>query len=117
MSKVAGIVAAVWMLFAAVVYVPNVGRGFVKDDFAWVQAGRAGLASFTTIVHPAAPGFFRPVVTASFVADYAWHGIEPRGFGVTNFLLYCLCAVAIALLLRQVGLSMEATATGPSRGR
>jgi hypothetical protein len=111
-SKVAGIVAAVWMLFAAVVYVPDVGRGFVKDDFAWVQAGRAGLASFTTIVHPAAPGFFRPVVTASFVADYAWHGTEPRGFGVTNFFLYCLCAVAIALLLRQVGLSIEATAIG-----
>lgn len=112
MTRLAGAVAVVWMLFVAAVYFPDVGRGFVKDDFVWVQAGRTALSSFASIARPTEPGFYRPVVGASFAADYALHGLEPRGYGITNLVLYVVCAIAVALLIREVGLSLAGAALG-----
>ena len=39
------ILTIAWTLFVAAVYLPDVGRGFVKDDFGWVETGRAALDS------------------------------------------------------------------------
>jgi hypothetical protein len=102
-------VAAVWLVFVAAVYVPDAGRGFVKDDFAWIKTGRSGLVS---IVRQRTPGFYRPLVGASFAADYLVHGLRARGYGLTNLFLYVASALAIAALIRQVGLSAAAAAFG-----
>ena len=40
---VASAIAIVWLLFTAAVYLDDVGRGFIKDDFGWVLDGTAAL--------------------------------------------------------------------------
>jgi hypothetical protein len=57
------------VLFAVAVYVPDVGRGFIKDDFGWVEAGRATLEAPSVALLSPQPGFYRPLVTLSFAVD------------------------------------------------
>jgi len=104
------ILAASWALFVTAVYLPDVGRGFVKDDFGWIDAGRAALDSPAKALLPETPGFYRPAVAFTFAADYLLHDGTPRGYGFTNLALFLLCVVAIAGLARAMGLSASAAA-------
>src|SRR5712691_9023029 len=102
------IVAASWLLFVTAVYLPDVGRGFVKDDFGWVETGRAALQTpADPLVRPRA-GFYRPIVDFSFAIDYLAHDVRPRGYGVTNLALYVACVLALWLLCRAADLSAPA---------
>src|SRR4051794_8786218 len=55
----------VLVLFAAAcaIYLPDVGHGFVKDDFGWIRDSR--LSSWAEIggLFGAPSGFFRPAVS------------------------------------------------------
>lgn len=102
------ILAGSWLLFATAVYLPDVGRGFVKDDFGWVETGRAAATAPVDALLPEAPGFYRPAVAFTFAFDYLLHGVRPRGYGFTNLALYLLCIGAISRLCREVGLSTAA---------
>jgi hypothetical protein len=89
-------------------YLPDLGHGFIKDDFRWIHDGRseslADLASlFTTNV-----GFYRPLVTVSFAADYAVWDLSPFGYGLTNLLLLTADAALLFALARRFGLPREA---------
>jgi hypothetical protein len=102
------ILGASWLLFVAAVYLPDIGRGFVKDDFGWVETGRAALhAPADPLVRPRA-GFYRPVVDFSFAIDYLAHDIRPRGYGFTNLALYVACVAALWILGRAANLSPPA---------
>jgi hypothetical protein len=68
-----------WALFVMAVYCPDVGRGFVKDDFTWIRSAKAVIAQPARLIRPLDAGFYRPVVTATFVWDYGGH--DPRGRG------------------------------------
>src|SRR5947199_9501692 len=92
------IVAASWLLFVTAVYLPDVGRGFVKDDFGWVETGRAALDSPSQALLPKTPGFYRPAVTLTFAADYLLHDGRPPGYGFTNLALDLLCICASGAL-------------------
>jgi len=85
-----------WAGFIVAVYCPDVGRGFVKDDFTWIRAAQTAIAQPSTIVLPKEPGFYRPLVTATFVLDYAEHAWRPRGYGWTNVGLYIACAFELS---------------------
>jgi MFS family permease len=65
------ILAFAWAGFVLAVYCPDIGRGFVKDDFTWIRAARTALAKPSTFVVPKDAGFYRRVVAASFAIDYA----------------------------------------------
>lgn len=98
------------MLIAAV-YLPDIGRGFVKDDFGWIREARAGLSDpLQALLHE--PGFFRPLVTSSFALDYLLYGLNPRPYGFTNLALYLICIAAIWGLLRDTGLTRSAASVG-----
>ena len=97
-----GIIALAWILFVAAVYLPDIGRGFVKDDFGWVEQGRAALSRPIDGMFSAAPGFYRPLVTLTFSLDYALHGDRPRMYGFTNLGLYLACVVSVYVLLRAL---------------
>src|SRR5207249_2277374 len=71
-----GAAVTVMLMVLAAVYLPDIGRGFVKDDFGWVRDARSGLAQPGRIVLPAHPGFYRPLVTATFVVDYMMYGVS-----------------------------------------
>jgi hypothetical protein len=99
------VLGATWVLFVAGAYLPDLGRGFVQDDFSWIAASRQALTGDTSIITPATPGFYRPLVGFSFSVDYLIHGLEARGYGFTNLLLYIACGAALARLCRQLHLS------------
>jgi hypothetical protein len=96
------------VLFAVAVYLPDVGRGFIKDDFGWVEAGRATLDAPSVALLSPPPGFYRPLVVLSFAFDYFVYGIEPRGYGFTNFALYVACIAALWSLCRALRLQPSA---------
>jgi hypothetical protein len=99
------------LMVIAAVYLPDIGRGFVKDDFGWIRDARAGLSDpVHTWLHE--PGFFRPLVTSSFALDYLLYGVNPRPYGFTNLVLYFICIAAIWGLLREAGLSRTAASVG-----
>jgi hypothetical protein len=92
------ILSLAWALFVLVVYCPDVGRGFVKDDFTWIRSAKTVIAQPARLIRPLDAGFYRPVVTATFVWDYAGHGWQPRAYGWTNLWLYVGCVAAIIAL-------------------
>lgn len=95
-------VLALLGLFTA--YVPDMGRGFVKDDFAWIAGSRvAGPAGILELFRRD-NGFYRPLVSLSFTLDEWLHGLRPFGYAVTNLLLVVLIAVSLARLARALGL-------------
>ena len=95
-------------LFIVAVYFPDLGRGFVKDDFTWIRAARAAFAHPVTLIRQPDAGFYRPVVTIAFAFDYAVHGWVPRGYGWTNLALALSGAVAVAVLAITLGVSRRA---------
>jgi hypothetical protein len=107
------VVTLVGLVFMAAVYGADLGRGFVKDDVAWIATGVAALHQPASAFRVDSSGyFFRPLVTASFAADFALHGIASRGYGVTNLLLCLGCAGAICWLFLELGLGPVAVAAG-----
>ena len=111
-TRLIAVVAAIWMLFVAGVYVPDIGRGFVKDDFSWIERGRTGLSEPGTLVLPTLPGFYRPLVGASFGINYWLRGLDARSYGFTNLALYAACAAAMVLLFRALGVGAAAAVVG-----
>ena len=99
------LLAVAWLVFILAVYCPDVGRGFVKDDFTWIRTAKTAITYPSTLILQREIGFYRPVVTLTFVADYLLHGWRPRGYGWTNLALYGLCAAALIGLARAMRLS------------
>ena len=91
-----------------VVYVPDVGHGFVKDDFQWISAAREPLgAAFTE-----ARDFYRPLVRLSFRVDYELFGLDSYPYGLTNLALAAVCALLVFALGQSFGLSSGASIVG-----
>ena len=63
------------------VYLPDVGHGFIRDDFRWIRESRVDSLSQLAGLFTANVGFYRPLVSLSFAADYALWGVEPFGTG------------------------------------
>jgi hypothetical protein len=97
-----------WIVFVAAVYCPDVGRGFIKDDFTWIRSAQAATSNPVVLIRQPDAGFYRPIVTLAFAFDYAVHGWKPRGYGWTNLALYVLCAFGVAWLARTIGGSPRA---------
>lgn len=104
--RLVAVLMAVGALFLAIVYLPDIGHGFIKDDFGWIAAAQGlGSRPWSALAIDASGTFYRPVVTLSFAADHAVYGLNALGYGVTNLLLLVACASVIALLLRELGVS------------
>ena len=93
------LVLALAALFC-VIYVPDVGHGFVKDDFQWISGARQPLASAFT----QASDFYRPLVTMSFRLDYELFGLDSYPYGLTNLAIAIACAALVFWLGRSFGL-------------
>lgn len=99
------------LLLVTGAYLPHLGRGFLKDDFAWIAgsqfAGVHGLIDLFSRQN----GFYRPVVSLTFALNQRLFGLEPFGYGLTNLALVLCCIAAIAALGRALGMPPAATWT------
>ncbi len=89
-------------------YAGEVGRGFIKEDAAWVLRSR--VAAPADLVRPfvRTTGFFRPLVSLSFAANYRMFGAHPRGYGWFNLLLAFATAAAVASFASSLEISSGA---------
>ena len=78
-------------LWLGVLYLPYVGRGFLKDDFRWIAEGRIESVDDLLRIVTGNLGFYRPVVTLTFGFDYALYGLHAYGYALTNFGLLVAC--------------------------
>jgi hypothetical protein len=104
LALAAGALSAV--LLAA--YLPDLGHGFIKDDFRWIHDGRSESLAELVSLFTANVGFYRPLVSVSFAADYAVWDLNPFGYGLTNLLLLTADAVLLFALARRFALPREA---------
>jgi len=103
-------------LLAGLAYANSLAGGFVWDDRILILAGRLprawerlGEILTRDFFHRAevddAYGYWRPLVTLSYVWDYAWWRLEPFGFHLTNVLLHIANSVLAGRLLLRCGLA------------
>jgi hypothetical protein len=70
----------------ALLYLPDVGHGLVKDDFGWIaHSAVRSWQDAVSLFRTAPTGFFRPVVSLSFAVNQRVCGLNPRCYGITNF--------------------------------
>ncbi len=96
-SQVWGLVILIFLQI--IIYAPNVGEGFIRDDFTWldnvIREGQADyLRPFTETT-----GFFRPLVSFTFGIQYQLHGLRSKPFGLFNLFLHILNIILVYSLL------------------
>lgn len=101
---------------ALMLYIPSLHYGFVWDDRSLILENRylhdpGQLAQnltgdfFRRSEDPTTIGHWRPLVTATYMADWALDGGRPRLFHAHNAFLHGVCAALLALLAIELGFS------------
>jgi len=116
--------AWLWLLpvaAASLAYANSLAGGFVWDDQRLVLDDRA-ITSWNRLTEIFAHdfffrseddlpyGYYRPLVTTSYLIDYSLWGLQPFGYHLTNVLLHAACAALVALLAVDLGLTFGAAA-------
>ena len=96
------------LLALLVIYLPDLGHGFIKDDFVWIEANAARGVGDLLRPFTQAPDFYRPLVSLSFTANWWLFGAEPLGYGLTNLALLLAAAGVLWSLALALGLSRGA---------
>ena len=99
------VLLAMLLVFQVIIYAPQVGTGFVTDDFVWldntVVNGQVDfLKPFTETT-----GFFRPMVNLTIGIQYYVHGLNPLPYGWLNLLLHLANILLVYLVLDSVEIS------------
>ena len=100
MPRAVAAVAAVFL----VIYLPDVGHGFISDDFRWIVENRIVLPADLLSPFSSNTGFYRPMTSLSFAGDHALWGTSPFGYGLTNLMLCLMAAGALFMVARRLGL-------------
>jgi hypothetical protein len=97
---------ALWILFCVVlIYGPDCGHGFIKDDYGWIATSRLdGWSGVWRLFVDTPMGFYRPLVSLSFGVSYLLFGLHPFPYGVTNLVIAIMTASAIGWLVVRLGL-------------
>src|SRR5262249_51708846 len=90
---------------AGLAYLPDLGHGFIKDDFGWIVGARVEHPGDLGSIFRQPVGFYRPLVTLTFTADRALFGLRPFPYGCTNLALLLLAAGLLVRLGARLGLS------------
>jgi hypothetical protein len=98
-------------LFSAI-YLPDLGHGFVKDDYGWIAASRVRSLPELAHLYTTNVGFYRPLVSTTFAVDEAIWGVNPVGYALTNVALFLADAVLLFLLARRLSLPPAAALFG-----
>ncbi len=90
-----------------VIYLPALGHGFIKDDFAWIASSQVTSVSALFAPFAKAADFYRPLVGLSFAVDWWLFGLSPLAFGLTNLAFLLGAALAVRNLGRALGMRRE----------
>jgi hypothetical protein len=100
--------AALATLFLAI-YLPDIGHGFISDDFRWIVESRSASPADVLALFSRNLGFYRPMTSASFALDHAlWGGGDAFGYASTNLALCLGAAAALFALARRLRLPAAA---------
>ena len=108
-------------LSAVSVYVNSLGGKFVWDDRklilddraikSWRELPQIFSHDFFERNEDDLPyGYYRPLTTVSYLADYTLWGLRPFGYHLTNVGLHALCTILVALILLRLRWPPMATA-------
>jgi hypothetical protein len=99
--------AACWIAGCfALIYLPDCGLGFLKDDFGWIESSRLnGWGAVWRAFQSAPTGFYRPLVSLSFGVNTLLFGLHPLPYGLTNLALATMAAMAVWWLIVRLGFS------------
>lgn len=100
--------SAALLVILLTIYLPDIGHGFLRDDFRWINEGRAENVSQLLDLFQTNVGFYRPLVSVSFAVDYAIWDLNAFGYAITNLLLLIADAVLVAALALRLGLPRAA---------
>jgi tetratricopeptide (TPR) repeat protein len=95
---------------AILVYLNSLGGDFVWDDRqlivndravkSWGHLGEVFASDFFERNEDDLPyGYYRPLTTVSYLADFSLWGLQPFGYHLTNVLLHAACSVMVGMLL------------------
>lgn len=101
----AALLAALPVTAFLLIYIPDAGHGFIKDDYGWILNSRVATGADVADLFRRSDGFYRPLVALTFALNYRLAGIDPRLYGATNLLLAIGCAAALYALARSMAMS------------
>jgi Flp pilus assembly protein TadD len=103
--------ALLLVVLAFACYAGSLDNGFVWDDQALIVENQQIRnctylpAIFThDLMHAQSTGtaYYRPFQTVTYMMDYAWWGLDPTGYHLTNIALHILCVLLIWLMASQL---------------
>ena len=83
-------------------YLPDIGHGFLRDDFRWIAQSRLDGSRTVLDLFRENFGFYRPVVALTFAADYSAWGMWAFGYALTNLLLVLANTALLYALARRL---------------
>jgi len=99
--------AGFFVALLLVIYLPGLGHGLIRDDYAWIAGSRVGSWRELPELFSRHNGFYRPVVSLSFWLDEQVFGLEPWGYGLTNLAFFLGDVGMIVVLARGLGMGTQ----------
>lgn len=96
------VVASLLLLQLCLVYVPDGGHGFLRDDFRWIAQYRLRSLSDLVTLFQQDNGFYRPLVGLSFAVNTAAFGLAPKAFALANLGMLIGAATALFAFARSL---------------
>ena len=104
------------MSVTLLVWGTSLWNGFVWDDRILIQKNEANLSTislaqaflsdfWSTETERGQSNYYRPLVSLSYMLDYAVYGLNPAGYHATNIFIHTGCVVTLWYLLVLLGLS------------
>lgn len=88
------------LLITAALYGPVVGKGFIKDDFIWIDSVVKNNQADISSPFRETTGFFRPIVGITFALQYDLSGLNPLPYGLFNLLLHMMNIILVYILFK-----------------
>ena len=105
-------------LITCILYVPALNNQLVYDDRAYISENllirSLDIESLYTMFKSFSVGNWHPLTTISYAIDYAFWGLDPRGYHLTNIILHGINTLLVFILVVQ--LTVKATGSKSTPG-
>ena len=104
------IIITLIIILTALSYINTLNNSFVYDDNTYVVENRQIRSvsnipkAFISSYPPDSKGqgLYRPLVTVSYIIDYALWGLNPKGFHLANIIFHILTSIIVYLLALEI---------------